>query len=74
MRVIGLINILSQLNPELKVLVEGYEGGYSDFEIEKKKVVKLVGRHKWLGDYENIKFVDVIREKDIIECITLKRK
>lgn len=49
-----LIVLLRQY-PGMRVLVNGYENGYSDPEIKKEYVVPLAAPFEWQGDYASFK-------------------
>ena len=60
MTVKQLIEQLSELDPELRVLTKGYEGGYHDARIEGPFEIALnVYQDWWYGKHEKAnKFVD----------------
>lgn len=54
MTVKELIEKLQQLDPELHVFVDGYEGGYNDVVISEIKDIALnVNKDWWYGDHDN---------------------
>jgi hypothetical protein len=54
MTVKELIEQLQQLDPELHVFVDGYEGGYDDVTISEVKEIALsVYKEWWYGQHEN---------------------
>lgn len=53
MTVKELIDYLSQENPDMEVVVNGYEGGYDPIQTPYKKFVSEVPNSKWYnGIYE----------------------
>jgi hypothetical protein len=65
-----LIEQLQQLDPELYVFVDGYEGGYDDIAISEVKDIALnVNKEWWYGQHDNInddKFIDAKIVKGIV--------
>jgi hypothetical protein len=65
-----LIEQLQQLDPELHVFVDGYEGGYDDIAISEVKDIALnVNKEWWYGQHDNInddKFIDAKIVKGIV--------
>ena len=54
MTVKELIEQLQQLDPELHVFVDGYEGGYEDVSISEVKDIALnVYNDWWMGEHDN---------------------
>lgn len=47
MKIKDLIEILSQFNPETRVIVAGYEGGFNDLTSIKPIQIKLNVNKKW---------------------------
>ena len=48
-----LIKTLSSYDPNIRVLVEGYEGGFSDIlDVRKVNVAFDVHKEDWLGPHE----------------------
>jgi len=52
MKVKELIAILEQHNPEYMVVVDGYEGGYSDPNISELELNLNVNDSEYFGDHE----------------------
>ena len=54
MKVYDLIRVLSKLNPEARVVIEGWEGvGYNDIlSLEEKKIMLDVNKNWWDGRHE----------------------
>lgn len=56
MKVKDLIEVLSQYDPELPILVEGYEGGCNDVDlIEEIEVIKDVNTAWYYGRHEKVR-------------------
>ena len=73
MTVKELIEQLQQLDPELHVFVDGYEGGYDDVAISEVKDIALdandTTKDWWYGKHDNFdenKHIDNIVVKGII--------
>ena len=70
MTVKELIEQLQQLDPELHVFVDGYEGGYEDVVISEIKDIALnVNNDWWYGvndNYDETKHIDNTVVKGII--------
>jgi hypothetical protein len=70
MTVKELIEKLQQLDPELHVFVDGYEGGYDDVAISEVKDIALDIHKEWYyGKHDNAdddRFIDAIIVKGII--------
>ena len=70
MTVKELIEQLQQLDPELHVFVDGYEGGYDDVTISEIKEIALnVNNDWWYGvndNYDETKHIDNTVVKGII--------
>ena len=70
MTVKELIEQLQQLDPELHVFVDGYEGGYEDVVISEVKDIALnVNNDWWYGvndNYDETKHIDNTVVKGII--------
>ena len=47
------VELLLQYPRDLRFLVDGYEGGYDDPEIEEKEVVVMKHKLPWRGPYDN---------------------
>jgi hypothetical protein len=55
MTVKELIEQLQQLDPELHVFVDGYEGGYGDIAISEIKDIELNVHEEWYyGRHDNV--------------------
>ena len=55
MTVKELIEKLQQLDPELHVFVDGYEGGYDDIAISEIKDIELNVHEEWYyGKHDNV--------------------
>jgi hypothetical protein len=65
-----LIEQLQQLDPELHVFVDGYEGGYDDITISEIKEIALNIHEEWYygkhDNADNSKSIDTIVVKGII--------
>jgi hypothetical protein len=72
MNVKTLINFLQKEDPEMRVVVNGYEGGYDEVE-QTFKVSIIKNQHKqdkwWDGE-----FLDTIKEKEEEVALLLPRK
>lgn len=56
MTVKELIEKLQQLDPELRVFVEGYEGGYNDVDKLREEIIALDFHEEWYyGKHEEIR-------------------
>jgi len=70
MTVKELIEQLQQLDSELHVFVDGYEGGYDDIAISEVKDIALnVHKEWWYGQHDNAnddKFIDAKIVKGIV--------
>lgn len=65
MKVRELINSLQALNPDLEVVVKGYEGGYDNALGARTLVlVKDYYDRSWLGKHENADYVERFEELD----------
>jgi hypothetical protein len=55
MTVAYLIEILQTLNPDLKVFVDGYEGGYDELKTVKKKLLQedKDDHPNWYGHWDD---------------------
>lgn len=63
MKVRELINSLQALNPDLEVVVKGYEGGYDNaLGAQTMVLVKDYHKHSWLGKHENADYVEQFEE------------
>ena len=54
MSVYELIRLLEKHPPDLRVVVNGYEEGYDDLEMEHLSVVEIAlntGKHRWEGQH-----------------------
>lgn len=64
-----LIEHLSTLDPNMQIMVRGYEGGCQDLKIDQiKQVVVLLGYHqgcKFYGDHEHYDLDDWIDPDDL---------
>ena len=67
MTVKELIEHLQTLDPEIRVLTEGYEGGYNDVKIEGPFEIALdVYSDWWYGKHEKAnKFIDKSKYKTV---------
>ena len=64
MTVRELIDKLSQLDPELRVFTDGYEGGFNDATISEEIEVVLDYHDKWYyGKHESVDIANA-RKKD----------
>ena len=53
----GLIRLLSEQPPDLRVVVEGYEGGYDDLsarQIERVRIALNTGRAEYAGAHDDV--------------------
>jgi len=70
MTVKELIEKLQQLDPELHVFVDGYEGGYDDVAISEVKDIALDVHKEWYyGKHDNFdedRFFDAVVVKGVI--------
>ena len=59
MKVHELINALQALNPDLEVVVSGYEGGYNNtLSIQPTVLVKDYYNYPWMGKHEAAEYVE----------------
>jgi hypothetical protein len=54
MKVKKLIELLEREDPEMRILVDGYEGGYDDIKIRHAQVRKDVDHYEWNGLYDDV--------------------
>ena len=70
MTVKELIEQLQQLDPELHVFVDGYEGGYDDVAVSEVKEIALNVHSEWYyGKHDNVdddRFFDATIVKGVI--------
>jgi len=70
MTVKELIEKLQQLDPELHVFVDGYEGGYDDVAVSEVKEIALNVHSEWYyGKHDNVdddRFFDATIVKGVI--------
>jgi len=76
MKVKDLIILLQEINPELEVFLEGYEGGYKQFHaIDKAEdfVLNVNTEDKWwYGPHERVKDVDNPEGYTVVKGVVLK--
>ena len=75
----GLIRLLSTQPPHLRVVVEGYEGGYDDLsarQIQRVRIALHVGEEEWAGDHEEPDLVlgDVGAGAEVADAVVLRRR
>ena len=62
-----LIETLQQLDPEMRIFVDGYEGGYNDATIsEIKEIVLDVNTDWYYGVHGDAKYLSTITEDTVI--------
>lgn len=76
MNVKELIERLSELDPELRVVVRGYEGGYTDVNVdadEKFDLALNVNSEEWYyGEHEDIDYYHGSKEDvEVVKAICL---
>lgn len=65
MKVRELINSLQALNPDLEVVVKGYEGGYDNaLDVQPMVLVKDYYNYSWMGRHEDAGFVEQVHDLD----------
>ena len=52
MKVWELINLLTRLDPDMIVVISGYEGGLTEIVSIEEKMVNGKNREWWLGEYK----------------------
>jgi hypothetical protein len=77
MKVKELIEILSQQDPDMRVVVDGYETGYD--EVEKVYQVKIVSNPKadikiWEGDFDEVNLHPKFSHEPYETALCLPRK
>jgi hypothetical protein len=74
MTIAELIEALQEFNPNTRVLVRGYEGGYDDVAVsEIVPVILNVHREWYYGKHDDPNVVTgEVKEKDKIDAIILK--
>ena len=75
----GLIRLLSEQPPDLRVVVDGYESGYDDLsagQIQRVRIALHVGEEKWVGDHEEPDLVlgDVGAGAEVADAVVLRRR
>jgi hypothetical protein len=62
-----LIEVLQKLDPETLVLVDGYEGGYTELNsIREQEVGAPIVREWYYGEYDNYKEGELFKYKAIL--------
>ena len=65
MKVHELINALQALNPDLEVVVRGYEGGYNNtLGIQPTVLVKDYYNYPWMGKHEDAEYAEQFHDLD----------
>ena len=75
----GLIRLLSEQPPDLRVVVDGYECGYDDlsgWQIQRVRIALHVGEEEWAGDHEEPDLVlgDAGAGAEVIDAVVLRRR
>ena len=75
----GLIRLLSEQPPDLRVVVDGYECGYDDlsaWQIQRVRIALHVGEEEWAGDHEEPDLVlgDVGAGAEVADAVVLRRR
>lgn len=64
MTVKELIEQLQQLDPDIHVFTNGYEGGYCDIEISALKEIALnIHKEEWMGPHEDADIKYYVKDK-----------
>jgi hypothetical protein len=71
MTVKELIDKLSQLDPNLQIFINGYEGGYKDVkDISNVEEIALnVHKFEWMGPHELVKNKFYVKDKSKYEIL-----
>ena len=75
MTVQELTQLLAQYPAELRVVVNGYEGGYDDLAPGRISVVKIslnAGTHDWDGKHDRLS-EEVATDAEIVEALAFHR-
>ena len=74
-----LIRLLSDHPPDLRVVVDGYEGGYDDLSVRQLQRIRIalgVGEEDWYGDHDepDLVFPEDRRPTESVEALVLRRR
>ena len=75
----ALIRLLSEYPPNLRVVVDGYEGGYDDLSVRQLQRIRIalgVGEEDWFGDHDDpeLVFPKERRPKESVDALVLRRR
>ena len=74
-----LVRLLAEYPPDLRVVVDGYEGGYDDLsegQLRKIRIALNVGDAEWVGDHEepDCVFPKERLSTEIVDALVLRRR
>ena len=77
MKVKDLIRMLEDLDPELEVMLDGYEGGYKQFSYIIAQADYALDVYDtedlwWYGPHERTEYVDDIEKYTVVKGVVLK--
>ncbi len=77
MKVKDLIILLQEIDPELEVMLDGYEGGYKQFSYFTEPQDYALNAHNtedlwWYGPHERAEYVDNVEKHQVVKGVVLK--
>jgi hypothetical protein len=76
MKVKDVIRMLEDIDPELEVMLEGYEGGYKQFSYTIAPADYALDAYTdavwWYGPHERVEYVDNVEKHTVVKGVVLK--
>lgn len=76
MKVKDLIRMLEDIDPELEVMLDGYEGGYKEVSYIIAPADYALNAYMdvewWYGPHERVDYVDNVKKHQVVKAVVLK--